>query len=353
MKRIREYGVTVGKLQTGERNKITDVKGVKVGYVTLRDGDVNTGVTAILPHDGNMFKDKLYGAVHVINGFGKTVGTMQLEELGTIETPIMLTNTLNVGTVSQGLVRYMLSFNTDIGVETGTINPIVGECNDGFLNDIRGLHVKEEHVYESINNASVEFLEGAVGAGTGMSCFGYKGGIGSSSRKINIKDEEYTLGALVLSNFGIKEDFILNNNDIKAMLYENNKSFSVNNRNCDIDNLEKGSIMMILATDAPLSPRQLKRVAKRSVVGITRLGSYLGNGSGDVVIAFSTANKIKHYEESVTSEVKVINENYIDFFFRASAEAVEESVLNSLITADTIVGREGNRIEGLSKSLGI
>ncbi|WP_346917360.1 P1 family peptidase [Clostridium sp.] len=353
MKRIREYGVTVGKLQTGERNKITDVKGVKVGHVTLRDGDVNTGVTAILPHDGNMFKDKVYGAVHVINGFGKTVGTMQIEELGTIETPIMLTNTLNVGTVSQGLVRYMLSLNTDIGVETGTINPIVGECNDGFLNDIRGLHVKEEHVYESINNASVKFLEGAVGAGTGMSCFGYKGGIGSSSRKINIKDEEYTLGALVLSNFGIKEDFILNNNDIKAMLYENNKSLSVNNRNCDIDNLEKGSIMMILATDAPLSPRQLKRVAKRSVVGIARLGSYLGNGSGDVVIAFSTANKIKHYEESVTSEVKVINENYIDFFFRASAEAVEESVLNSLITADTVVGRKGNRIDGLSKSLGL
>ncbi|MEW8995548.1 P1 family peptidase [Clostridium sp.] len=353
MKRIRDYGVNVGKLQTGKKNKITDVKGVKVGHVTLRDGDVNTGVTAILPHGGNMFKDKVYGAVHVINGFGKTVGTMQLEELGTIETPIMLTNTLNVGTVSQGLVRYMLSLNTDIGVETGTINPIVGECNDGFLNDIRGLHVKEEHVYESINNASVEFLEGAVGAGTGMSCFGYKGGIGSSSRKINIKDEEYTLGALVLSNFGIKEDFILNNNDIKAMLYENNKSLSVNNRNCDIDNLEKGSIMMILATDAPLSPRQLKRVAKRSVVGIARLGSYLGNGSGDIVIAFSTANKIRHYEESVTSEVKMINENYIDFFFRASAEAVEESVLNSLITADTVVGRKGNRIDGLSKSLGI
>lgn len=353
MKRIRDYGVNVGKLQTGERNKITDVKGVKVGHVTLRDGDVNTGVTAILPHDGNMFKDKVYGAIHVINGFGKTVGTMQLEELGTIETPIMLTNTLNVGIVSQGLVRYMLSLNTDIGVETGTINPIVGECNDGFLNDIRGLHVKEEHVFKSINNASVDFLEGAVGAGTGMSCFGYKGGIGSSSRKINIKDEEYTLGALVLSNFGIKEDFILNNNDIKAMLYENNKSLSINNRNCDIDNLEKGSIMMILATDAPLSPRQLKRVAKRSVVGITRLGSYLGNGSGDVVIAFSTANKIKHYEESVTSEVKMINENYIDFFFRASAEAVEESVLNSLITAETIVGRNGNRIEGLSKSLGL
>ncbi|WP_346934618.1 P1 family peptidase [Clostridium sp.] len=353
MKRIRDYGVNVGKLQTGERNKITDVKGVKVGHVTLRDGDVNTGVTAILPHDGNMFKDKVYGAIHVINGFGKTVGTMQLEELGTIETPIMLTNTLNVGIVSQGLVRYMLSLNTDIGVETGTINPIVGECNDGFLNDIRGLHVKEEHVFKSINNASVDFLEGAVGAGTGMSCFGYKGGIGSSSRKINIKDEEYTLGALVLSNFGIKEDFILNNNDIKAMLYENNKSLSINNKSCDIDNLEKGSIMMILATDAPLSPRQLKRVAKRSVVGITRLGSYLGNGSGDVVIAFSTANKIKHYEESVTSEVKMINENYIDFFFRASAEAVEESVLNSLITAETVVGRNGNRIEGLSKSLGL
>jgi len=320
MKRIRDYEVTVGKLPRGEKNKITDVKGVKVGHVTLKYGDVNTGVTAILPHDGNLFKDKVYGAVHVINGFGKTVGTIQLEELGTIETPIMLTNTLNVGTVSQGLVRYMLSINTDIGVETGTINSIVGECNDGYLNDIRGLHVKEEHVFESINNASTDFLEGAVGAGTGMSCFGDKGGIGSSSRKINIKDEEYTLGALVLSNFGIKEDFILNNNDIKPMLYGNNIDINV-------------------------------RVAKRSIVGITRLGSYLGNGSGDVAIAFSTANKIKHYEECVTSKVNVINENYIDFFFRAAAEAVEESVLNSLITADTVIGRNGNRRDGLSKSL--
>jgi D-aminopeptidase len=351
MKRIRDYEVTVGKLPRGERNKITDVKGVRVGHVTLRDGDVNTGVTAILPHDGNIFKDKVYGAAHVINGFGKTVGTIQLEELGTIETPIMLTNTLNVGTVSQGLVRYMLSINTDIGVNTGTINPLVGECNDGYLNDIRGLHVKEEHVFESINNASIDFFEGAVGAGTGMSCFGYKGGIGSSSRKIKVKDEEYTLGVLVLSNFGIKEDFILNNNDIKSMLYGNNIDVSITNTDYNIDNLEKGSIMIILATDAPLSPRQLKRVAKRSVVGITRLGSYLGNGSGDIAIAFSTANKIKHYEECVTSEIKVINENYIDLFFRAAAEAVEESVLNSLITADTVVGRNRNRREGLSKSL--
>lgn len=353
MKRIRDYGVSVGNLQTGEKNKITDVKGVKVGHVTLRHGEVNTGVTAILPHDGNIFKEKVFGAVHVINGFGKTTGTIQIEELGTIETPIMLTNTLSTGIVSQGLVRYMLSINPDIGIKTGTINPIVGECNDGFLNDIRGLHIKEEHVFESINNASIEFSEGAVGAGTGMSCFGYKGGIGSSSRKIKIKDEEYILGALVLSNFGIKEDFILNSKDIKTMIHENKKNTNVNNKECSIDSLEKGSIMIVLATDAPLSPRQLKRVSKRSIVGMTRLGSYLGNGSGDIVIAFSTANKINHYEEKVTSKIKVINENYIDFFFRAAAEAVEESILNSLISADTVVGRQGNKVEGLSKLLNI
>ncbi len=186
-----------------------------------------------------------------------------------------------------------------------------------------------------------------------MSCFGYKGGIGSSSRKIKIKAEEYILGALVLSNFGIKEDFILNSKDIKTMIHENKENTNVNNKGCSIDSLEKGSIMIVLATDAPLLPRQLKRVAKRSIVGMTRLGSYLGNGSGDIVIAFSTANKINHYEEKVTSEIKVINENYIDFFFRAAAEAVEESILNSLISADTVVGRQGNKVEGLSKLLNI
>lgn len=353
MKRIRDYGVTIGSLETGEKNKITDVKGVKVGHVTLKHGEVNTGVTAILPHEGNIFQEKVFGAVHVINGFGKTIGAMQIEELGTIETPIMLTNTLSVGIVSQGLVRYMLSINSDIGIKTGTINPIVGECNDGFLNDIRGLHVKEDHVFESINNASMEFSEGAVGAGTGMSCFGYKGGIGSSSRKVKIKDEEYTLGTLVLSNFGIKEDFILNNQDIKTMLKENKQDINENNKNNHRDRLEKGSIIIVLATDAPLLPRQLKRVARRSVVGMTRLGSYLGNGSGDIVIAFSTSNKINHYEENVTTEIKVINENYIDFFFRAAAEAVEESILNSLILSDTMVGYNGNKVESLLESLNL
>ncbi len=355
MKRIRDYGITIGSLETGEKNLITDVKGVKVGHVTLKDGDINTGVTAIIPHEGNIFKQKLYGAVQVINGFGKTIGTIQLEELGTIETPIMLTNTLNVGTVSQGLIKYMLSMNPDIGVKTGTINPIVGECNDGFLNDIRGFHVTEEHVFESIKNASEDFLEGAVGAGTGMRCFGYKGGIGSSSRRIKIKDEEYTLGALVLSNFGVNKDFILNNKDINSMIHENNRDLTTRKNEEGVENilekLEKGSIMMIIATDAPLLPRQLKRVAKRSVVGITRLGSYLGNGSGDVAIAFSTANKINHYEEKVSTEMKVINENYIDYFFRGAAEAVEESVLNSLVAAESVLGRDGNECKSLSEEL--
>ncbi len=351
MKRIRDYGVTIGSLETGEKNKITDVKGIRVGHVTLKQGDINTGVTAVLPHEGNIFKEKLFGAVHVINGFGKTIGTIQLEELGTIETPIMLTNTLNVGIVSHGLVKYMLSQNSDIGVETGTINPIVGECNDGFLNDIRGLHVKEEHVLESIENAKEDFEEGAVGAGTGMKCLGYKGGIGSSSRKIKIKDEEYVIGALVLSNFGLKDDFILNSKDIKTMLKENRNNINLNNTEYVMKDLEKGSIMIILATDAPLLPRQLKRVAKRSAVGIVRVGSYFGNGSGDIAIAFSTANKINHYEERVTNEIKVINENYIDYFFRGAAEAVEEAVLNSLVSSDTTIGHKGNKAQGLKEIL--
>lgn len=334
MRIIDKYGIKVGRLDCGENNLITDVKGVKVGHVTLKDGNINTGVTAIIPYEGNIFKEKLYGAVHVINGFGKTIGTVQIEELGTIETPIMLTNTLNVGKVSDGLIEYMLNLNDDIGLTTGTINPIVCECNDGFLNDIRGRHIEKNHVLESLDKADIIFEQGAIGAGTGMTCFGYKGGIGSSSRKFDLGDEEYTLGALVLSNFGLKDDFLLTKENI-------NRSFEV----------EKGSIIVILATDAPLCPRQLKRVAKRAGVGIIRLGSFLGNGSGDIVLAFSTANRINHYEKSGTLNIRVINENYIDNIFRAAAEATEEAVLNSMLYADSLGGRDGHKRESLSKSL--
>jgi D-aminopeptidase len=333
-KRIRDYGITIGILDAGQRNAITDVPGVKIGNVTIKDNKTQTGVTAILPHTGNIFKEKVVASSHVINGFGKTIGTIQLEELGYIETPIILTNTLSVGTAADALIYYMLEQNEEIGLSTGTVNPIVGECNDMFLNDIRGQHVTKEHVLEAIKNASSDFEEGAVGAGRGMSCYHLKGGIGSASRTVNLQDEKFTVGALVLSNFGRGKDLIIDGKKVGEMIDEYEKSS---------EEPDKGSIMIILATDMPLTERQLKRLSKRAVIGLNRTGSYIGNGSGDVVISFSTANRINHEENEVTTEWQVLNENYMDYAFRAVGEAVEEAVLNSMITAETVVGRDGNK----------
>ncbi|WP_427339795.1 P1 family peptidase [Caloranaerobacter sp. DY30410] len=333
-KRIRDYGIIIGELNPGEKNAITDVKGVKVGHVTLDNGSVKTGVTAILPHEGNIFKDKVIAASHVINGFGKTTGTIQIEELGTIETPIILTNTLSVGLASDALIEYMLKENEDIGVTTGTVNPVVCECNDGYLNDIRGRHVKKEHVFEAIQNADVEFEEGAVGAGTGMSCYGLKGGIGSASRQIELNSEIYTVGILVLSNFGKKENLIVNGVRVGKMISERDK---VKHNESD-----KGSIIIILATDIPMTSRQLKRISRRAVIGLSRTGSYMGNGSGEIVIGFTTSNRVNHYEKETMINIKMFNENKIDVVFRAVAEATEEAILNSLICADTTKGRDGH-----------
>jgi D-aminopeptidase len=333
-KRIRDYGISIGTLKTGKLNAISDVFGVKVGHVTLKDKEIQTGVTAILPHGGNIFKEKVVASSHVINGFGKTMGTIQIEELGYIETPIILTNTLSIGTAADALVFHMLQQNEEIGISTGTVNPVVGECNDMFLNDIRGQHVTKEHVQAAIVNASGEFEEGAVGAGRGMSCYQLKGGIGSASRLIEYKGETFTLGALVLSNFGLKKDLIINGKSVGAMIEDHEEN--------NPEEREKGSIMVILATDLPLTERQLKRISKRANVGLNRTGSYIGNGSGDIVISFSTANRIQHFEKAMTTEWQIINENYIDYAFRAVGEAVEEAVLNSMITAETTTGRNGN-----------
>jgi D-aminopeptidase len=338
-KRLRDYGFCIGKLPTGKNNSITDVDGVLVGHSTIAEGDVRTGVTSVLPHGGNLFREKVTAACHVINGFGKTAGTIQIEELGTIETPIVLTNTLSVGTAYEALVEYMLEQNEDIGTSTGTVNPVICECNDGYLNDIRGLHVKKEHVFESIRNAGACFEEGDVGAGTGMSCFGLKGGIGSASRLIKLDGEDYTLGVLVLSNFGVKEDLMIDG--LKAENFICGKQLSKEE--------DKGSVIVIIATDTPLSGRQLKRVSKRAVAGLARLGSFLGNGSGDIDIAFSTANRIKHYEERDIIDLKMINEDRINLLFRAAAEATEEAVLNSMVVSEAVTGRDGNRRETLKK----
>lgn len=338
-KRIRDYGILIGTMETGKLNSITDVKGVKVGHVTLKDENIMTGVTAILPHEGNIFKEKVMASSSVINGFGKTTGLVQLEELGNIETPIILSNTLSVGTCYTGLVRYMLKNNEDIGKTTGTVNPIICECNDGFLNDIRSLSVKEEHVEMAIKNASTEFEEGNVGSGSGMSCYKLKGGIGTASRKFG-DNKDYTMGALVMSNTGHINDFIINGSkkgqEILRTISEDTEK-------------DKGSIIIILATDAPFSERQLKRICKRAVVGLARTGSYIHNGSGDIAIGFTTANKVCHYEKRETIDIKMYNEDKIDEAFRAVGESVEEAILNSMVTSGSVIGRDGNERKSLKE----
>ncbi|MDN4074998.1 P1 family peptidase [Fictibacillus terranigra] len=332
-KRIRDYGVKIGRLEPGHYNAITDIAGVTVGHVTLSDEDMQTGVTAILPHPGNTFKEKLIASSHVINGFGKTMGAIQMQELGVLETPIILTNTLSIGTAADALIQYMLEDNPEIGRSTGTVNPIIGECNDMLLNDVRAQFVKKEHVHEAIHNASPEFEEGSVGAGTGMLCYSLKGGIGSASRRFQLDHGEYTIGVLVLSNFGILSDLMINGRmigqELKALLQS-------------LEEKDKGSIMVIVATDLPVSERQLNRIIKRSVAGLSRTGSIITHGSGEIVIGFSTATKIPHDKPSTCLTIPAIHEEDMDTAFRAVGEAVEEAVLNSLVTATHIVGRGGN-----------
>lgn len=322
------------KWPRGERDLITDVPGVKVGHVTLKEGDIHTGVTAVLPHGGNCFQDKVMAGVSVINGFGKSVGLIQIQELGTIETPILLTNTLSVGTACQELTRYMLEGNPDIGVTTGTVNCVVTECNDGRLNDIRGLHVRPEHVREALANAGEDFEEGAVGGGTGMVCLGIKGGIGSASRRVEVDGQTYTVGALVMSNFGAPGNLIIGGKHYDTNLGRDERK-------------DEGSIIMLLATDIPLNERQLSRLAKRSMVALGRVGSYCGNGSGDIAIAFTTANRLPHYSEKNILETKMFYDENIDRVFVAGVEAVEEAIISSLYHAETTTGVRGNCYLGL------
>lgn len=333
-KRIRDYGVEIGRLKTGARNAITDVEGVTVGHVTLSGANMQTGVTAIVPHQGNLFKEKLIASSHVINGFGKTMGTIQMAELGTLETPILLTNTLGIGVAADTLIDYMMEQNPEIGRTTGTVNPVIGECNDMFLNDIRAKHVKPEHVREALEKASAEFEEGAVGAGRGMLCYSLKGGIGSASRIMEMANGNYTLGVLVLSNFGILSDLLVKG---KAVGEEMKKAMLDSHKEED-----KGSVMIIVATDLPVSERQLNRILKRSVAGLSRTGSIITNGSGEIAIGFSTATKIPHEKPSQLLEIKQIHEEEMDIAFRAVGEATEEAVLNSLVTAEAVIGRDGN-----------
>ena len=336
------WGFRVGSLPHGPLNKISDVPGVTVGHCTLADGDVQTGVTALLPHPGDTFHDKVLAASHVINGFGKTIGLVQIDELGTLETPILFTNTLSVGTAATALVKYMLDRCPDICETTGSVNPVVCECNDSGLNDIRGLHVTEENVFAALADCRADFAEGAVGAGRGMRCHGLKGGIGSSSRALELDGQTFHMGALVLSNHAKFDDLIIAGVPVARRLEQAAQV---------PPHEDKGSIITVLATDVPLSERQLGRVARRALVGLSRTGSFCGNGSGEIVIAFSTGNRIFHYPQSDLVPLGAVAENKMDLLFRAAAECVEESVLSSLLHAETVTGRNGLTVRSLADLL--
>lgn len=346
-RKIREYQTIIGQLPTGIKNCITDVAGVQVGHVTLdepldpyHEEYACTGVTAILPHPGNLFQEKVTAASYVLNGFGKTTGLVQLNELGVLESPIMLTNTFSIPAVTQGTLEYLLEQNEEIGETTGTINIVVGECNDSHLNSIRKLSVKPEHARQAIQLASDQQAEeGAIGAGKGMVCFGYKGGIGCSSRLVQTKNDAYTVGVLVLSNFGRKEEFPFTKYFKTTAIQEPSVKVPAD-----------GSIIIVLATDAPLSDRQLLRVAKRTGIGLGRTGSHYSHGSGDIVIAFSTAHRISHHSEEVTEARTQLREDHpvMNQLFMAASEATEEAILNSLTQAKTTTGRKHRIVEALS-----
>ncbi|MDF2096947.1 P1 family peptidase [Aquibaculum arenosum] len=335
----RELGLICGKLPPGPNNDICDIPGVGVGHCTLREGDINTGVTAILPHAGNLFREKVVAASHVINGFGKSVGLVQLDELGTLETPILLTNTLSVGTCATALVRHAVARNPDIGRTTSTVNPVVGECNDGPLNDIQALAISEDHALQAIERAAGSpVVQGSVGAGTGMTCFGYKGGVGSASRRLGFGEEAFHMGILVLSNFGAPGDLVLP---------DGRRAPPPPVQEAE----EKGSIIIVVATDAPLEHRQLQRVIKRAGAGLGRLGSFWGHGSGDIAIGFSTAAIVHHDETEVLLSARYLREDCLDLLFRAAAEATQEAVLNSLLAAEPMVGRGGVARGSLGEAL--
>jgi D-aminopeptidase len=338
--RARDLGIAPGIYRPGPMNAITDITGVKVGHVTLIEGtDVRTGVTAILPHDRNVFQNKVPAAVYLANAFGKLTGSTQIEELGNLETPIVLTNTLSVGTAMEGVLDYILGLPGNEGVRS--VNAVVGETNDGGLNDIRARVVTRQHVLQAIAAASYGAVrEGAVGAGTGTQCLGYKGGIGTSSREVPVGQENYRVGVLVQTNYGghLAIDGIPVAKEWRETLESK-----------PLGSPEEGSCMIIVATDAPMASRNLGRLAKRAILGISQTGSYIANGSGDFVIAFSvhTTMRIPHSGPQRLVGAPELSNDSISPLFQAAKEATEEAVYNALLQAVSMEGYRGNKAEAL------
>ena len=328
----------IGTLPAGPRDAISDVGEIRVGHLTLDRGGIQTGVTVVLPHASDPFADKIPAASAVINGFGKSVGLIQVEELGVFETPIALTNTFSVGTVMQAQIREAMAAHPKLGREWATVNPLVFECNDGFLNDIRALAVTEEHYRTALANASADFVQGSVGAGRGMSAFELKGGIGTASRCAG----GHTVGALVLANFGRMETLTLAGRPLGREITAHRK---------DKGEPDKGSIIMLLATDAPLDARQLRRLAQRAGAGLARTGSVFGHGSGDIALALSTAYTIPHLPNRPMPALAMLHETRLDPLFFAAADATEQAIVNALWHAEPVLGRDGHKRRTLREIL--
>jgi len=363
--RVRDLGIHPGILSTGQWNAITDVEGVMVGHRTLIEGDnIRTGVTAILPHDGNLYRDRVPAAVFVGNGYGKALGFTQVQELGEMETPIALTNTLSIFNVAHGVADYMLNQPGNENVRS--INPVVGETNDGWLNDIRARVVDTDDVYSAIETAeSGPVAEGNVGAGTGTRALGFKGGIGTSSRQLPENRGGYTVGVLVQSNFGgiltvngapvgeeLENHYMAQNTRQTAPSGQTGEMYTAENGLTGEDGYDfdvDGSVMIIVATDAPITSRNLERLAKRAFMGVARVGGFASNGSGDYVIAFSTHPDVRNNldERDSTSQITELDNNAMSPLFLAAVEATEEAILNSLFMAETMEGYEGRTQEAL------
>ncbi len=338
--RARDKGINIGVLPVGKWNAITDVPGVLVGYTTVLKGDsIRTGVTAILPYAGNIFQQKVPAAIYTGNGFGKLAGSTQVQELGNLETPVILTNTLNVATAIDAVVEYTLQQPGNEKIQS--VNAVVGETNDGWLNDIRGRHVQKKDVQDAIRNAtSGPVTEGSVGAGTGTICFGFKGGIGTASRKLPASLGGYTVGVLVQTNFG----GVLQIDGVPV-----GKELGVFSFSDKLLNNVDGSCMMVVATDAPVDSRNLERMAKRAIMGMAKTGGIASNGSGDYVIAFSTATslRIPHEPATAVQDYSLLHNDYTSQLFMATIEATEEAIINSLFTATAVTGKAGHTIAPL------
>ena len=322
----------VGVLAAGGRDAITDVPGVAVGHCTLDQGSVQTGVTVVRVHGGSHFLHKVPAAATVFNGFGKSVGLMQVDELGVLETPIALTNTFSVPAVATAQIQAAILEHPEIGRDWPTVNPLVFECNDGYLNDIQAMAIEPGHYREALAGAQAEFAQGAVGAGRGMSCFGLKGGIGSASRVVPC-ESGYIVGALVLSNFGRLRNLVIDGNPVGR---------SLASRVAGGVEPDKGSIIMLLGTNAPLDALQLRRLSGRAALGLARTGSFMGHGSGDMALAFTTAYTVPQRASDPMPALAMVHAGLLDGLFEAAVEATEQAILNSLWFAEGVCGRDGH-----------